>query len=99
VGGRSEVVRVELLGGFRVTVGSRVVGEGAWRLRKAAALVKLLALSPDHQLHKEQAMDLLWPHLGARAAANNLHRTLHAARRVLEPRPPAADSRHLRLRG
>jgi DNA-binding SARP family transcriptional activator len=99
LGRRPEVVRVELLGGFRVTVGSRVVGEDAWRLRKAAALVKLLALEPNHRLHKEQAMDLLWPHLGARAAANNLHRTLYAARRVLEPRLPAADSRHLRLHG
>ncbi len=63
------------------------------------ALVKLLAVEPNHRLHKEQAMDLLWPHLGARAAANNLHRTLYAARRVLEPRLPADDSRHLRLRG
>ncbi len=99
MGRRPEVVRVELLGGFRVTVGLRVVGEDAWRLRKAAALVKLLAVEPNHRLHKEQAMDLLWPHLGARAAANNLHRTLYAARRVLEPRLPAADSRHLRLRG
>ena len=42
--GRLEAVRVELLGGFRVAAGSRVVPEGAWRLRKAAALVKLLAL-------------------------------------------------------
>ena len=74
------------------------MGKDAWRLRKAAALVKLLALEPNHRMHKEQAMDLLWPHLGARAGANNLHRTLHVARRVLEPRLPAADSRHLRLR-
>lgn len=96
--GRPEVVRVELLGGFRVTVGSRVIKEDAWRLRKAAALIKLLALEPNHRLHKEQAMDLLWPRLGLRAAANNLHRTLYSARRALEPRVPAADSRHLRLR-
>ena len=30
-------------------------------------------------------MNLLWPHLGARAAANNLHQSLHIARRTLEP--------------
>ncbi len=100
MGRRSEVVRVELLGGFRVTVGPRVVGEGAWRLRKAAALVKLLALEPNHRLHKEQAMDLLWPHLGPRSAANNLHRTLHCARRVLDPdHVTATESPYLRLRG
>ena len=100
MGRRSEVVRVELLGGFRVTVGSRVVAEDSWRLRKAAALVKLLALEPNHRLHKEQAMDLLWPRLGPRSAANNLHRTLHSARRVLDPdHLTATGSPYLRLRG
>ena len=38
-----EAVRVWLLGGFRVSVGNRKVDESAWRLKKAASLVKLLA--------------------------------------------------------
>src|SRR5215210_681836 len=96
-GGMPEAVRVELLGGFRVWVGSRVIGEGCWRLRKAASLVKLLALAPDHRLHKEQAMDLLWPDFGPGAAANNLHRALHLARRTLEPYP-TGGSQYLQLR-
>jgi predicted ATPase/DNA-binding SARP family transcriptional activator/DNA-binding CsgD family transcriptional regulator len=62
-----------------------LVREDEWRLRKAASVVKLLALAPHHSLHREQIMDLLWPHLGARAAANNLHQALHIARRTLEP--------------
>jgi len=37
-------VRVELLGGFRVSVGDHTVDESEWRLRKAASLVKLLSL-------------------------------------------------------
>ena len=80
-----EVVRVWLLGGFRVSVGSRTITPDAWRLKKAAALVKLLALAPGHRLHREQAMDLLWPASGRSAASNSLRKTLHAARRVLEP--------------
>ena len=68
---RPESVRVWMLGGFRVSVGSRTVEEGAWRLRKASALVKLLALAPGHHLHRERAMNLLWPDHGRRAAANN----------------------------
>lgn len=79
-------------------MGSRVIPENAWRLRKAAGLIKLLALAPGHRLHREQAMDRLWPCLGSRAAANNLHRALYSARQTLEPHVPAADSRHLRLR-
>ena len=41
----TELLRVELLGGFRVVVGSRMFPAEAWRLREAAALVKLLAWS------------------------------------------------------
>jgi DNA-binding SARP family transcriptional activator len=81
-----DTMRVWLLGGFRVSVGTSTIAEGAWGLRKAAAIVKLLALSPRHRLHREQVMDYLWPHLGKQAAANNLRRTLHAARRTLQPR-------------
>jgi DNA-binding SARP family transcriptional activator len=84
-------VRLRLLGGFSVWVGSRAVAEGAWRLRKAKGLVKLLALAPGHALHREQIMDLLWPELGKRAASNNLRQTLHLARRTLHPDPEIAS--------
>ena len=77
-------------------MGSRVVGEEGWRLRKAAGLVKLLALASHHRLHREQLMEALWPDLVPRSAANNLHQTLHAARRTLEPE--ARDFRYLILR-
>jgi DNA-binding SARP family transcriptional activator len=91
------VVRLRLLGGFRVSVGSRANGEDRWQRRKAAALLKLLALAPSHRMHREQAMDLLWPHLGGEAA-NNLHRVLYVARRILEPDPPTT-SHYLTLGG
>jgi DNA-binding SARP family transcriptional activator len=54
-------VRVRPLGGFGVRVGSREITEGEWRLRKARALVKLLALAPGHALLREQVVDRLWP--------------------------------------
>src|SRR5918998_10425 len=97
--GRSETVRVWLLGGFWVSVATRTVQEGAWRLRKAASLVKLLALAPGHHLHRERAMDLLWPEHGRRAAANNLSQALHAARRALGPDDTQAASSYLASQG
>jgi DNA-binding SARP family transcriptional activator len=87
-----EAVRIRLLGGFSVSVGSRTIQEGVWRLRKVAALVKLLALAPGHRLHREQIMDALWPDLGTKAASNNLRRVLHSARKTLDP---AVSSRYL----
>src|SRR5437588_13094379 len=59
----SPALRVQLLGRFRVWVGLRPVPETAWRRRKAAALVKLLALAPEHRLHREEALETLWPEL------------------------------------
>jgi predicted ATPase/DNA-binding SARP family transcriptional activator/DNA-binding CsgD family transcriptional regulator len=94
----AEAVRAWLLGGFRVSVGARTIGEDEWRLRKAANLLKLLVLSPGHRLNREVVMELLWPDLGMRSAANNLRGVLHAARRTLEP-ATATPSRYLRLLG
>jgi hypothetical protein len=45
-GEKRKAVRVWLLGGFRVSVGSRTITQDAWYLRKAAALVKLIAFAP-----------------------------------------------------
>jgi DNA-binding SARP family transcriptional activator len=77
-------LHVELLGGFRVAVGKHVVPDDAWRRRKAAGLVKLLALSPGHKLHREQVMDALWPDLAPDAAAANLRKAVHYARRAFD---------------
>src|SRR5918997_3170447 len=91
-------VRVWLLGGVSVSVGGRLFNRSAWRLRKAASLVQLLALAPRHRLHKERVVDLLWPDLDAKRAANNLHRVLHVARGPIDPASSGGTSRHLTLR-
>ena len=95
-GAPESVVRVRMLGGFSVSVGSRILEDGVWRLRKAANLVKILALSAGHRMHRGRVMDVLWPDLGDQAASNNLRGVIHAARRTLEPDPSAA-SRYLTL--
>ncbi|MFE3638497.1 tetratricopeptide repeat protein [Streptomyces sp. NPDC059168] len=79
----TDEVRIRLLGGFAVAVEDRQVATGAWRLRKARTLLKLLGLAPGHRLHRERLYDLLWPDLDTTAAANNLHQVLHAVRRAL----------------
>jgi DNA-binding SARP family transcriptional activator len=78
-------MRVELavLGGFSAVVDGVAVPAAGWRRRNAAALVKLLALAPNHQLHREQVIDALWPDLGVDEAAPRLHKAAHYARRAL----------------
>jgi predicted ATPase/DNA-binding SARP family transcriptional activator len=67
-------------------VDGRSVREEQWARRKSKPLVKLLALQPQHRLHREQLIELLWPEQTAGSATNSLYKALHAARRSLEPR-------------
>jgi predicted ATPase/DNA-binding SARP family transcriptional activator/DNA-binding CsgD family transcriptional regulator len=84
-GASLQPLRIRLLDGFGVSVGSRSMAQDAWRLRKSAALIKLLALAPGHRMHREQAMELLWPGSSMRAASGSLRSVLYAARKVLDP--------------
>ena len=80
-----QIVRViiVLLGGFRVEVDGRPVPAEAWRHRRGADLVKLLALTPGHALHREQVIDALWPDLDPRAGPANLRKAVHFTRRAI----------------
>ncbi len=73
---------IRVLGCFQVTVGRQVIPASAWRLRTSATLVKLLALAPGYQLHREQLMDALWPDAEPKAAARNLRYSLFSARKL-----------------
>ena len=82
---RAMAVLVHLMGGFSVELDGRVVGQGGFRRRHAADLVKLLALAPHRRMHREQVMEQLWPQLDPPDAANQLHKAAHFARRALDP--------------
>ena len=69
---RTEAVRIWLLGDFRVAVGSRTVEDGAWRLRGRLPASSSCFLAAGHRMHREQAMDLLWPELGKKGCPNNM---------------------------
>ena len=77
-------LRIRLLGNFEVEVGDRAILDSDWRLQKARALVKLLALAPRHRLRREEVMERLWPELEPEAALNNLYYALHVARAALD---------------
>jgi DNA-binding SARP family transcriptional activator/tetratricopeptide (TPR) repeat protein len=79
-------VEVRLLGRFEVLVDSRAVPADAWEQRRATDLVKLLALAPGHRMPRDEVLELLWPKLGADAAASNLHKAASYARRALGDR-------------
>ena len=75
-------VRVRLMGAFSVEVDGRIADQGHFQRRSAAAVVKMLALAPNHRMHREQIMDSLWPTFPLHDAANQLHKAAHYARRA-----------------
>jgi DNA-binding SARP family transcriptional activator len=84
-------LRIRVLGGFRAEIGGRPVAAEAWRRSGAAALVKLLAVTPGHRMHRDELIDVLWPELDQAAGGRRLTKALHFARRAL-------GAEHVRLR-
>lgn len=74
--------RIRLLGSFTVERGDRVLLADDWPLKKAAALLKRLAL--ERRLLKDQAIEFLWPEADLASGANNLYKTLYALRQTLD---------------
>jgi len=77
------VLRVRTLGEFAVWRDQVVVPTQPWQQRKAGALFKCLLSAPGARLHRERAIELLWPDAEAEAGAKQLRLTLHRLRGAL----------------
>jgi DNA-binding SARP family transcriptional activator len=80
---QAAMLKVYLLGSFRVQLGGRLLEASAFHLQKGRSLIKLLALERQQRLHREQVIETLWPEAPPSAAMNSLYQVLHATRRVL----------------
>src|SRR5262249_24557077 len=76
-------VSITLLGGFAASADGEPVDQGAWRLKKARELVKLLALAPGPGLHRGRVREVVWRDRAPASGANNLNQAVYAARRAL----------------
>jgi DNA-binding SARP family transcriptional activator len=93
------VLEVSVLGRFNVERRNGGGPVSEWQRRGAKTLIKLLATSPEHALHREQVLELLWPGVELNSALNSLGKALHAVRHALEPElPPRGDSAYVRSR-
>jgi DNA-binding SARP family transcriptional activator len=79
----SSQLNLRLLGEFRAEIDNRAVPPDAWRQGRAAALVKLLAISPRHRLSRERLIEALWPGVSPDAGGANVRKAVHFARRAL----------------
>ena len=73
---------ISLLGRFQIRIADASLSPENISGRKARALLKLLALQRNHQLVRDQAMDLLWPDLDASGGAAQLYKAIHHLRKA-----------------
>lgn len=76
-------VEIQVLGGFSVIVDGIAVAPKLWRRDRAAALVKLLAVTPQHRMHREQVMGIFWPDSDSEVAGAALRKAVHFARKAM----------------
>ena len=76
-------LELRLLGGFRAELDGRPVPSDVWRQGRAAALVKLLALTSRKRLSREEVIEALWPGVSPDAGGTNVRKAVHFARRAL----------------
>ena len=97
--------QVQLLGGFHVRHGGRVVSR--FKTYKTAALLARLALYPEREHSREELVGLLWPDAETEDGRGSLRTALAALRRLLadpdadgpdRATPLLADRLSLRLR-
>jgi DNA-binding SARP family transcriptional activator len=93
-------VEIQLLGRFEVRVDGRPVPAPAWRHRRAAGLVKLLALASGNRVHRGQVIEAFWPHLAPEGGERNLHKAIHLARKGIgDPSAITLSSQEVGLGG
>ena len=86
------MLRIYLLGPFRVEHNGQSIPPQEWARPKDRSLLKLLALERGHLVPQDRLLDLLWPDLTPAAAANNLHVAVSRLRKVLDPLLPSTTS-------
>ena len=87
----SPSVSARLFGDLGVFLAGREVEVGAWRSKKAVVLLAMLLHHRGDPIHREQAMEWLWPEADPERGGKNLNVALTALRRGLEAVHPAGS--------
>ncbi|WP_242344601.1 ATP-binding protein [Anaeromyxobacter terrae] len=92
------MLKLHLLGRFEVVRADAPIPAQAWRRRRPADLLKLVALAPGRVLGRDAAIEALWPDKDPASGANNLHRALYDLRQILGGRWVDIERGQLALR-
>lgn len=86
------MVRVSMLGGFRIQFGCSEIPDSEWKTRKIQGILKYLLLNRDRFIHKEFLTELFWPDTDGKAAMASMNVAMYELRRVLTAHGLALDN-------
>lgn len=78
----SPEIKIHFLGRFRVFINGNPINEHEIKGRKARSLIKLITHQRQHQIVRDQAIDILWPDLDTKSANTQLYKALHHIRKA-----------------
>ncbi len=91
-------LKVQCLGRFIVSKGSKRIPDQAWSRRKAGELFRFLLLQPQYTASRDEVIDALWPDRPLDTLSNTLHQATSALRHALEPNlPDKFPSRYIQI--
>lgn len=95
---RPEVLRVFVLGRFRVIRGRLELRPEQWKLQRAASVLQYLASEGGQWVSADLLAEVFWPDMDPDRARNSLRVAVHALRRALEPKAGAKVSAYVETR-
>lgn len=76
-------LKIDVLGGFGVTIGGRKIAESAWRRKHARTLLAMLALTPGHGLARYEAAERFWPEADYARCRSSMYTVISSLRSTL----------------
>lgn len=83
--GQAPLLRIYMLGGFRLLRGEQDLHPERWDLQRAAAVFKYLVSEEGRWVPSDVLLELFWPELEPERARAALYTTIYALRHALEP--------------
>jgi DNA-binding SARP family transcriptional activator len=92
-------LQLNCFGPFEVFLDGRRVSQQAFSRAKAVELLKILTLRPGRPTSRDALIEWLWPNAEPESAVSRLHVTMHALRKVIEPKTTGRRWLHILNRG
>jgi DNA-binding SARP family transcriptional activator/tetratricopeptide (TPR) repeat protein len=80
---KAKMIRIKLLGSFKLVVDDVEIGEREWKTRKICGILKYILANPEKTVSREALAATFWPESDSKAAYTSLRVALFELRKIL----------------